>query len=155
MLKLVNIKECIDHIEDVMELIYKEWGEFFSGSKEDKIKKIRKSIKESNEFPQIYVIKEDNNIVGSFTFKDKDLDNCDLTPWLACVVIDEKYRGKGYGRDLLEFVKLIADEKYPILYLTTKHIGYYEKIGFEYIGDVEHNGTIERLYKRDVSNRRD
>lgn len=148
-MELINIKNNINYLEDVMDLIYQEWGQFFRTSKKDKINKIKESIKNNNPYPQIYVIVDNNKLIGSFTIKDYDLDDHSLTPWLACVVIKKEYRGKGYGTTLLKYVKEIADKYYPTLYLTTNLVNYYEKIGFKYIKNIEHNGEINRLYVRE------
>lgn len=147
MIKLYNVKDCIEDLDEIMEWSYEEWGQFFRSSKEDKISKMKKIIENGEEFPQIYVLKEDGVLVGSFTIKDKDLEGSDLSPWIACVLVKKELRGKGYGRIVLENIKKIIDEKYPKIYLFTSLVGFYEKIGFEYIKDVTHNGEVDRLYE--------
>lgn len=147
MIKLYNVKDCIEDLDEIMEWSYEEWGQFFRSSKEDKISKMKKIIENDEEFPQIYVLKEDGVLVGSFTIKDKDLEGSDLSPWIACVLVKKELRGKGYGRIVLENIKKIIDEKYPKIYLFTSLVGFYEKIGFEYIKDVTHNGEVDRLYE--------
>ena len=147
MIKLYNVKDCIEDLDEIMEWSYEEWGQFFRSSKEDKISKMKKIIENDEEFPQIYVLKEDGVLVGSFTIKDKDLEGSDLSPWIACVLVKKELRGKGYGRIVLENMKKIIDEKYPKIYLFTSLVGFYEKIGFEYIKDVTHNGEVDRLYE--------
>lgn len=147
MIKLYNVKDCIEDLDEIMEWSYEEWGQFFRSSKEDKISKMKKIIENGEEFPQIYVLKEDGVLVGSFTIKDKDLEGSDLSPWIACVLVKKELRGKGYGRIVLENMKKIIDEKYPKIYLFTSLVGFYEKIGFEYIKDVTHNGEVDRLYE--------
>ena len=47
---------------------------------------------------------KENVINSSLEIKDKDLDNCELSPWLACVIIKPKYRKQGYGRKLMDFI---------------------------------------------------
>ena len=91
-------------------------------------------------------------IIGSFTIKETDLEDCNLSPWLACVIIKKEYRGKGYGKQLLNFIKAEIEQNYPQIYLFTSHIGFYEKIGFEYIKDVMHSGEVNRLYVKKSSN---
>ena len=147
-MQLFNIKDKIEYLDQVMELIYLEWGQFFRTSKEDKIKRIKEAISTNSEYPQIYIIIDNNKLIGTFTIKDYDLDDHTLTPWLACVVIKKEHRSKGYGNTLLKYVEEIANKNYPILYLTTNLIGYYERIGFKYIKDVNHNGELSRLYVR-------
>ena len=69
-----------------------------------------------------------------------------VSPWLACVVINKKYRGKGYGKILLSHIKNIIEENFPEIYLTTEHVGFYEKIGFEFVKLIDNNGKNNRFY---------
>lgn len=147
MIKVYNVKDCLEDLEEIMEWSYEEWGKYFRSSKDEKIAKMKEIIKKGEEFPQIYAIKDDGKLVGSFTIKDKDLEGSDLSPWIACVLVKKELRGKGYGRVVLENIKKIIDEKYPKIYLFTSLDGFYEKIGFEYIKDVMHNGEVEKLYE--------
>ena len=149
MLKLVNDKESINDLEEVMDLIYFEWGQYFRSSKETKLNKIKNSIENNLDYPQVYIMKENDNVIGTFTIKDKDLDNCDLSPWLACVIIKPEYRKQGYGRKLLNYIEEICNKHYPKIYLTTGLVGYYEKINFKYIESIVHHGCIDRLYLRE------
>ena len=146
MIKLYNVKDCIEDLDEIMEWSYEEWGKYFRSSKEEKIAKIKELIQKGEEFPQIYAIKDNGVLVGSFTIKDKDLEGSELSPWIACVLVKKELRGKGYGRVVLENIKKVIDEKYPEIYLFTSLNNFYEKIGFEYIKDVNHNGEIEKLY---------
>lgn len=152
MIEVENIKNNIDDLKEVMDLIYDEWGSFFSKSKEEKMQKIKNSIENQLPFPQIYVMKEKGKIIGSFTFKEHDLDEGEfssLSPWLACVIIKKDLRGKGYGREILHQIDKVAKELYSHLYLFTKHVGYYEKIDFKFIKEIIHYGEVNRVYKKE------
>lgn len=95
---------------------------------------------EDNRLPQTYGVFLDNEIIGMYQFAYDDLSvRPDIYPWLANVYIDEKYRGKGYGRRLLESVYDNAKENIDFnkLFLYTKHIGLYEKFGWNFIGEVD------------------
>ena len=77
---------------------------------------------------------------------EHELKDSDLSPWLACVVVNKKYRGQGYGGVLLKYIKDIIEKNFPTIYLTTEHVGFYEKIGFEFIKIINNNGKNKRLY---------
>ncbi|BES62667.1 hypothetical protein DCPSUM001_29110 [Dysgonomonas capnocytophagoides] len=63
----------------------------------------------------------------------------DLYPWLAAVFVDERFRGNGYAHLLIEKAKEDAKKAgFTKLYLSTDHIGYYEKYGWKYIGNGYH-----------------
>lgn len=148
MIELINIKDYMCDLKEVVDMITQEWGKFFRSSKEEKYSKIKQAIESNQQYPQIYVLKDNKKIVGSFTIKEHDLEDCDLTPWLACVIIKKELRGSGYGRIILQHIKKVIEENYPEIYLTTQHIGYYEKIGFEFVKHVSHNDEIDRLYTK-------
>lgn len=91
-----------------------------------------KNSLQKNRLPQTYGLFLDRNIIGMFQFTYEDFSvRPDIYPWLANVYIDEKYRKMGYGRKLLDNVKNMAKENtnFNELFLYTKHIGLYEKIG--------------------------
>jgi N-acetylglutamate synthase-like GNAT family acetyltransferase len=73
----------------------------------------------------------------------------DLYPWICAVFISENERGNYYAKLLIEKAK--EDSKsfgFKYLNLSTKHIGYYEKFGFEYIGQGYHPWEEEsRIYQ--------
>ncbi len=145
-MKLIKIsKENIQLLEDTMNLIYDEWGKTFSSSKEEKLNKIKGPILKDEEFPQIYLLTKNGENIGSFSILEYELEGSDLSPWLACVVVDKKYRGKGYGGILLKYIKQIIEEKYATIYLTTEHVGFYEKIGFKLMKIIDNNGKNNRL----------
>lgn len=111
---------------------------------------------EENRLPQTYGLFLDNKIIGMYQFTYDDLSvRPDIYPWLANVYIDEKYRGKGYGRELLESVFDNAKENinFGEIFLYTKHIGLYEKFGWAFLEEVDtfkKEQRIERLYKLDL-----
>lgn len=106
-----------------------------------------------NRLPQTYGLFLDDKIIGIYQFGYEDLSvRPDIYPWLANVYIDENYRGKGYGRKLLETVNEIAQKNidFDNIYLYTEHIGLYEKFGWVFVCEVDtfkKENRIERLYK--------
>ena len=118
----------------------------FSSSKEEKLKKIKQSIIENKNFPHIYLLIHNDEIIGSFSILEYELKNSNLSPWLACVVINKKYRRKGYGKILLQYINEIIEKNFNTIYLTTELIGFYEKIGFQLMSIIDNNGKNNRLY---------
>ena len=73
MIKLYDLKDCLEDLDELMDMTYEEWGMFFRSSKQNKIDRIKASILNCDEFPKVYVLKKDEKLIGSFTIKDKDL----------------------------------------------------------------------------------
>ena len=55
MIKVYNVKDCLEDLEEIMAWSYEEWGKYFRSSKEEKIAKMKEIIKNGEEFPQIYL----------------------------------------------------------------------------------------------------
>ena len=92
----------------------------------------------------------DNFVIGSYGLIVNDfISRQDLWPWLVALYIEENERGKGFGSYLLEHGRAeSAKLGFKILYLSTGHVGYYEKYGWRYIGhgyDVD--GEATRIYE--------
>ncbi|WP_422349121.1 GNAT family N-acetyltransferase [Flagellimonas sp.] len=76
------------------------------------------------------------------------ISRMDLYPWICALFIEEKHRGKGYPIILIEKAKEDARKGgFQHIYLCTEHIGYYEKHGFQYVGQGYHPWEEEsRIY---------
>ncbi|MCU9614913.1 GNAT family N-acetyltransferase [Caldibacillus lycopersici] len=90
----------------------------------------------SSDFPKFYVAIDNEPIIGTYALLRNDLNNRqDLCPWLACLYVDEKYRGKEIGSKLLQHGLMEAAKKgYKKLFLATDLEGYYEKYGWKHSG---------------------
>lgn len=132
--------------------MYNWWGKK-DGLTLEKVKCYMKHSMQKDRFPQTYGLFLDDKIIGMYQFTLEDLDvRPDIYPWLANVYIDEEYRNKGYARKLLENVKENTKQSinFDELFLYTRHVGLYEKFGFEYISDIDtynEESRIEKLYR--------
>lgn len=145
MLELYNIKDSINDLDEVIDLIYDEWGKFLKKTKEERIEKIKNAIENNLKSPQVFVMKNKNEVIGTFTIKEEELESFGKVSSVWYLLIKKEFRGKGFGKELLKFLKNICST-FSEIYLLTEHIGFYEKIGFEFIKQINHNGQIQRLY---------
>jgi GNAT superfamily N-acetyltransferase len=116
-----------DLFEEAVDAFWKQWG-----SKESyKFYKdcMYHSCETDEEVPRFYIALEDERKIGTFAILRNDINSRqDLTPWLACLYVDPKWRGRGIGGQFLQFALKEAGRKgYKKLYLATDHDGYYEK----------------------------
>ncbi len=115
---------------------------------------MERSLNDST-FPRTYGVFDGDKIVGVFQFTLFDLHvRPDLYPWLANVYVDEKERGKGYSKFLLESaVKIAQDEGIEKLWLFTSHVNLYERYGFVFDGlvdTVSKEPRYQRLYSMEL-----
>jgi predicted N-acetyltransferase YhbS len=92
----------------------------------------------------------DDIVIGSYGLIVNDfISRQDLWPWLAALYIEEYERGKELGSYLLEHGRAEAAKLgFQILYLSTSHVGYYEKYGWRFIGyGYDVGGESTRIYE--------
>ncbi len=151
--KIRQIIEANDAITDkIAGWMFKWWGEA-EGFRYEAIRCYVEHGFQKKRLPQTYGLFLDDELIGVYQFMQEDLFvRPDLYPWLANVYIDEVHRGKGYGKILMESIRENAARslEYDEVYLFTKHIGLYEKFGWEFVKEIDTHMEMEgiaRLYK--------
>ena len=156
MLKICNIKDKKEYLNEVATLTQLEWGST-TISKEEFNKKIEKKIQKivdnlENPYYCKLILLDDDILVGFISiFPSDGEERNDLYPWYATMYVKEEYRGKGYSKLLNKAILEEANNRnFKRLYLKTDLKDYYEKFGAIYFGDLS-NG--EKLYYIDTKNR--
>jgi len=93
------------------------------------------------------------SVVGGFGIVEHDfMADGDFCPWLCALYVEQDMRGQHLGRKLLDHgVKEAAKLGIDRLYLNTDHVGYYEKYGWQYMGDFLHqDGKTARVFSIDT-----
>lgn len=155
----LELKQLVDINDNILNTIstwmYNWWG-IRGGYSFDAVKCYMKHSLQKDRLPQTYGLFLDDNIIGMFQFTYEDLRvRPDIYPWLSKVYIDKKYRKKGYGKKLLENIKNIAKENinFNELFLYTTHKGLYEKLGWNFVSEIDtynEEERIERLYQMNL-----
>ena len=94
-------------------------------------------------------------IKGFVSLCDKDeVIAPELFPWIGFVFIFPEYRGNRYSEVLIDYAINIAKDVYPTseyVYISTDHVGLYEKIGFSYLREEKTVwGNKTRFYRRKI-----
>ena len=150
MLKIYNIKDKPEYIEEVAILTQNEWGSKTSTDEEYKAKiskKINKilSLLDNTSYCKLILL-EDTTLIGFISiFPEDGDDRKDLTPWYATMFVKKEFRGKGYSKILHEAILKEAKLRgFNHLYLKTELVNYYEKLGAVFIKNIDDK---EKLYK--------
>ncbi|RUU14594.1 GNAT family N-acetyltransferase [Mesorhizobium sp. USDA-HM6] len=91
--------------------------------------------------------------IGSCLFVRNEIDPAhDMTPWLAGLIVDENYRGRGVGVALLKAVEAhAASVGVDKLYLYTWQARrFYQALGWTAVDTFEQNGEPMLLMKRSL-----
>ena len=149
-LKVISVRESPQYKKEAILYFQKSWPSVLPVIYENCISH---SIHAKNTLPQWYLLQLSDNLIGCAGLITNDfISRGDLYPWLCALYIDEAYRGNDYGVLLVEKAK--QDTKkfgFHHLYLCTGLIGYYEKMGFDYIGQGYHPwGEESRIYESSV-----
>lgn len=102
----------------------------------------------------VLLLVDGDDLAGFCTYAERDeVDDPVLTPWLGFAFTFEAYRGRRCLGVLIRHVlKMAAAEGHPTLYISTDHVGLYEKYGFAFVGTGHSvwNDTV-RIYARDTA----
>jgi N-acetylglutamate synthase-like GNAT family acetyltransferase len=145
--KIISIRENPEYKSRAISYFQQKWKSVWPIIYEDCINHCSGA---SSPLPQWYLLVNEDELIGCAGLITNDfISRMDLYPWVCAIYIEEKHRGHNYGASLVDKAK--ADTKsagFARLYLSTDHIGYYEKMGFEYMGQGYHPwGEESRIYQ--------
>lgn len=136
------LKNKPQFVEDVVTCWHKEWSQDKSEVGLDKQKNGILAKSNIGKVPFILVAFDGNIFLGSAALFENDLDIMpELSPWLAGVFVDEKFRGQGIASRLVERVFTEAKELgYDKIYLHTEiAASLYEKLGCKKVCDTKND----------------
>lgn len=146
-MNVISVRENPEYKEKAIQYLQNSWSEVLPIIYEDCI---TNCIDAEQPLPQWYLLEKENEIIGCAGLITNDfISRMDLYPWLCALFIDEKYRGHNYGNLIIERAKTdTRNFGFTYLNLCTDHIGCYEKLGFDYIGQGYHPWEEEtRIYQ--------
>lgn len=152
-MKIYNIKEKEEFLEEVAILTQKMWGsknltfDEFSKKVNKKIEKIKNNF--DNPFYSKLILVDKDKLIGFISIFPSDCDERkDLFPWYATMYVKEEYRSNGYSKILNDAILEEAKRKgFKRLYLKTDLVNYYEKFGAIFLEKLNDN---EKIYYFDI-----
>ena len=102
---------------------------------------------------RVLLLTEGDELVSYCTFAEKDdIQPTDLTPWVGFVYTFPEHRGHRYAGLLFDEVERLAKEQQVTeVYLSTNHMGLYEKYGWEFFGMMDDmDGEPSRVYVKRI-----
>ena len=147
-MKIYNIKDKIEYLDEVAKLEYDEWADDKENNKQGRIKNKKEKILNmlsDKVFCKLILIKK-NILIGFVSIFPYDCEEeKELSPWYATMYVKKEFRGYGYSKILNDAILDEARSRgLNVLYLKTNLNNYYEKFGACYIKDLSNN---EKLYK--------
>lgn len=106
-----------------------------------------------SDWERLFVALENNNIIGYCTFTKEDgIPNCNYTPFVWFIFVDEKYRWKRYSEKMINAVEEYAKTlNFKQLYIVSDHKWLYEKYWFEkYDTKTDALWRTETIFKREI-----
>ena len=104
----------------------------------------------TGEKSRLLLLTEGDALMAFCTYAQRDdTPDEDLTPWAGFVYTYPPYRGKRRMGKLLEHVyRLAKQDGFPCVYISTDHVGLYEKYGCTFLKHTKDtHGSPSRLYR--------
>ena len=103
----------------------------------------------TGESSRVLLLTEGNDLISFCTYAEKDdIQPTELSPWMGFVYTFLEHRGHHYMGLLMDEVERLAKEEGVFeVYISTNHVGLYEKYGCEFKAEMKDmNGEISRVY---------
>ena len=107
----------------------------------------------AGEKSKILLLTDGDELISFCTYAEKDdIQPTELTPWMGFVYTFPEHRGHHYVGLLMEEIERLAEKDgVSEVYISTNHIGLYEKYGCEFKTEMRDiNGELSRVYVKRI-----
>ena len=102
---------------------------------------------------RVLLLTDGDELISFCTYaKQDDIQPTELTPWMGFVYTFPEHRGHRYAGLLFgEIERLAKEEHHSAVYISTNHVGLYEKYGCEYLTEMKDlDGNPSRIYVKKI-----
>lgn len=102
---------------------------------------------------EVLLLTDGDELISFCTYAQKDdIQPTELTPWMGFVYTFPEHRGHRYMGLLFEEIERIAKKEHTSeVFISTNHIGLYEKYGCDYRTQMnDMNGEVSRIYVKKI-----
>ena len=132
-MQIISVKENSKIAETVKDFCKQNWNKVYDAFSNN----VDKSLSTNTLFPQTWVLVINESVRGFYQIVENEQLSkyAEYTPFIGSLYVDSKLRGEEIGELLLTHAKYeVSRLGFDRVYVTTDHIGYYEKYGFKEIG---------------------
>ena len=107
----------------------------------------------AGERSKVLLLTDGDELISFCTYAEKDdIQPTELTPWMGFIYTFPEHRGHHYAGLLMEEAERLAiKDGVSEVYISTDHIGLYEKYGCEFIAEMKDmNGKLSRVYAKKI-----
>lgn len=153
-MKIYFLDEHPDFIPQVAAWCHEEWRDFYGEQTVEDVQAYFAANTVRDRIPISYVAVEEGRLCGTVTLDVQDIDlqaYKDCSPWLVCVYVEKKQRGRGLGRQLIHHaVNEALRLKISSLYLWTENLEpLYQKLDWRLLERTRLHGHDISVMRRD------
>ncbi len=144
-MKVLNYFDCIDREYWLEEIGKSDWGAgkyLYTLLKENRLREIAGEAR-------VLMLTEGTELISFCTLSERDeIQPTELKPWIGFVYTFPARRGQRcVGRLLDRIAEISEEENFTRAYISTDHVGLYEKYGCEFLCEMKTvGGEMSRVY---------
>lgn len=149
-MKVINFFDDDRQVHWLEEIKRSDWG---AGAFLHKLISNGTFFEAVGEGSKVLLLIDGDELISFCTYAKKDdIQPTELTPWMGFVYTFPEHRGHRYMGLLLEEIERLAKEEHiSEVYISTNHIGLYEKYGCEYRTQMsDMDGELSRIYVKKI-----
>lgn len=102
---------------------------------------------------RVLMLVDGEDLISFCTLAEKDdIQPTDLSPWIGWIYTFPEYRGNHHAGKLLNHAEILAKKDgLGKVYISTSHVGLYEKYGYEFLATMKDiGGEDSRVYMKEI-----